>query len=192
MRRYRTTILTLSVCIVAASTIAAAAATTIAIAAQTRGKRPLQASDIDAIATLLKLEDARSYDEPALSKLLASAHPEVRRRAAQSVGRIADKKGNGLLDIARKDKDVEVVATAAWSAGQLREAVAVPWLLELLTGTGSPLTVRREAAIALGKIQAPESRVGTLTVSVGDADCEGLGGGRRRSAAVVRPFPQRR
>ena len=148
MRRYRSTILTLCVCISAAATIAA----------QTRARRPLAAADVDAIATLLKLEDARSYDEPALSKILASAHPEVRRRATQSVGRIADKRGNALLDLARKDKDVEVVATAAWSAGQLREPVAVPWLFELLTGAGTSSTVQREAAIALGKIQAPESR----------------------------------
>ena len=42
MRRYRTTILTLCVCILAAT----AAAT---IAAQSRARRPLQATDLDAI-----------------------------------------------------------------------------------------------------------------------------------------------
>lgn len=148
MRRSRATILTLSLCITAAATIAA----------QTRARRPLEASDIDAMAMLLKLEDARTYDESALGRILAVAHAEVRRRAVQSVGRIADKRGAGLLDLARKDKDVEVVATAAWSAGQLRDPGAAPWLLEMLTTSGTPLPVQREAAIALGKIQAPESR----------------------------------
>jgi HEAT repeat protein/cyclophilin family peptidyl-prolyl cis-trans isomerase len=76
----------------------------------------------------------------------------------QSVGRIADKRGAGLLDAARKDKDVEVGATAAWSAGQLRDPGAVPWLSEALSTSGVPLAIQREAAIALGKIQAPESR----------------------------------
>ena len=155
MGRHRTTILIISFCIVAAAVATAAAVTT---DAQTRDRRPLEAADIDAIATLLKLEDARTYDESALGRILASAHPEVRRRAAQSVGRIADKRGAALLDLARKDKDVEVIATAAWSAGQLRDPAAVPWLLEMLTTTGTPLPVQREAAIALGKIQAPESR----------------------------------
>lgn len=148
MRRYRTTILTISLGIAAAVTIAA----------QARATRPLAPADVDAIATLLKLEDARTYDELALGRILASAHPEVRRRAAQSVGRIADKRGATLLDLARKDKDVEVVATATWSAGQLRDPAAVPWLLDVLTSGETPLPVQREAAIALGKIQAPESR----------------------------------
>ena len=146
MRRYRTTAL-LVMCV----------ATVAATAAQRRAKPPLQANDVEAIATLLKLEDARTYDEAALSKIVASEHPEVRRRAVQSIGRIADKRGASLLDIARKDKDVEVVATATWSAGQLRDPAPVAWLYDAMVNT-TPATVAREAAIALGKIQAPESR----------------------------------
>ena len=89
---------------------------------------------------------------------MGSAHPEVRRRAVQSVGRIADKRGAGLLDLARKDKDVEVAATAVWSAGQLRDPAGVAWLSTLLGADGVAMAVQREAAIALGKIQAPDSR----------------------------------
>lgn len=147
MRPYRLISLLLVFCVSTAGTISA----------QRRAKPPLESTDIDAIATLLKLEDARTFDESALGRILASAHPDVRRRAAQSVGRIADKSGAALLDLARKDKDVEVAATAAWSAGQLRDPAAVAWLSEVLTGT-APVTVQREAAIALGKIQSPESR----------------------------------
>lgn len=135
--------------------ITASAAT---FAAQGRARAALQEADVDHIATLLKLEDARSFDESTLRRVLESPHPEVRRRAAQSVGRIADKRGAALLEIARKDKDVEVAATAAWAAGQLRDAAAVPWLSESLGASGTPAAIQREAAIALGKIQAPESR----------------------------------
>ncbi|MDQ3486767.1 MAG: HEAT repeat domain-containing protein [Acidobacteriota bacterium] len=148
MRRYRATFLLLSISIATAATLAA----------QSRARPSLEAADIDAIATLLELEDARTYDASALGRILESAHPEVRRRAVQSVGRIGDKKGATLLEIARKDKDVEVAATAAWAAGQLRDPAAVPWLSESLNGSGTPPTIQREAAIALGKIQAPESR----------------------------------
>ncbi|CAN5663267.1 hypothetical protein BH24ACI5_BH24ACI5_22160 [soil metagenome] len=138
--------------------LVAGVAVTVALAAQSRVARPLTDGDIAAIAELLKLEDSRTYDEPALSRILASAHPEVRRRAARSVGRIADKRGAALLDVARKDRDVEVSATAAWAAGQLRDPAAAGWLSELLTAAPTPASIAREAAIALGKIQAPESR----------------------------------
>jgi HEAT repeat protein/cyclophilin family peptidyl-prolyl cis-trans isomerase len=133
-------------------------AATATLPAQRRAAKPLAKADIDAIATLLKLEDARTYDEAALSRILASAHPEVRRRAAQSVGRIADRRGAALLDTARKDTNVEVAATAVWAAGQLRDPAAVDWLPDALTAVGTAAPVAREAAIALGKIQAPEAR----------------------------------
>ena len=136
--------------------ITVAAAT--AVSGQRRTRMPLGAPEIDAIATLLKLEDARTFDQPALARILGSPHPEVRRRAAQSVGRIADKRGAALLDIARNDLDVEVAATAAWAAGQLRDPAAVGWLSGALMAPATAPTVAREAAIALGKIQAAEAR----------------------------------
>ena len=42
---------------------------------QSRSKRPLASADIDAIATLLMLEDARKFDEAELKRIIASAHP---------------------------------------------------------------------------------------------------------------------
>ena len=58
------------------------------ISGQRSGKPPLSAADIDAIATLLKLEDTRQFDEATLARLITSTHPEVKRRAIVSVGRI--------------------------------------------------------------------------------------------------------
>jgi HEAT repeat protein/cyclophilin family peptidyl-prolyl cis-trans isomerase len=126
------------------------------IGAQRQARAPLAAGEIEAIATLLMLEDARRFDEPAFAKILSSPHPEVRRRAVQSLGRIADKSTLPLIQAARADKDVEVAATAVWAAGQLRDPGAIPWVADALKA--SQTAIAREAAIALGKIQAPEAR----------------------------------
>jgi len=127
-------------------------------AAQKATRAPLRPGDIDAIATLLMLEDARKYGEAELRRILKSPHPEVRRRAVQSIGRIADKNGAVLLESARQDAVVDVAATAAWAAGQLRDPAAIPWLGAALSDKKTPAAVAREAAIALGKIQSPEAR----------------------------------
>ena len=131
--------------------------------AQRAKKPPLAPADIDAIATLVMLEDARTFDQSALARILESPHPEVRRRAIQSVGRIADKGGAALVDVARRDKDVEVAATAVWSAGQLRDPAAIGWLSDLLANAKTPTAIAREAAIALGKIQSPDARAALAT-----------------------------
>lgn len=135
-------------------------------AAQRRTKARLTPADVDAIATLLRLEDARTFDEAELQRIAKSTHPEVRRRAAQSIGRIADKRGAALLEGARHDRDVEVAATAAWAAGQLRDPAAITWLAATLTSPKTAAPIAREAAIALGKIESPEARAALATYLV--------------------------
>ena len=114
-------------------------------------RRPLASADIDNIATLLKLEDTRQFDEAALTTIAASAHPEVRRRAALSIGRIADVKGSALLAKLRADTSLDVRATAVFSMGQLKDPATVAWLGTTLSAAATPATVAREAALALGK-----------------------------------------
>jgi len=126
--------------------------------AQGRTHRPLAAKDVDDLATVLMLEDTRRLDQAALAQILASAHPEVRRRAVVAVGRIADPAGGALLTAARVDPDSEVRASVAFSLGQLRDPAAVAWLGETLQASQTPPAVAREAASALGKILVPESR----------------------------------
>ena len=126
--------------------------------AQTSGRPPLSSSDIDAIAELLMLEDTRRFDEEALARLLASSHREVRRRAIVSIGRIVHERGPALLAPLRADGDADIVATVAFSTGQLKDADAVSWLSGLLAAPRTPVAVAREAAIALGKIRTPEAR----------------------------------
>ncbi len=119
---------------------------------------PLSDADILDIAQLLKLEDTRQFDEPALARLLASKHPEVKRRAVISVGRIVNPGGSALLLPLRQDPSAEIVATVAFASGQLKDAASVAWLGQLLSTTTTPSPVAFEAARALGKIRTPEAR----------------------------------
>jgi peptidylprolyl isomerase len=139
-------------------TLILAIALVAAALAQKGQRQPLTAADVDAITQLVMLEDMRRFDDAVLAKLLTSAHPEVRRRAVVAVGRIVNPAGKPLLVSARKDQDVEVVATVAFATGQLKDADATPWLAELLTSKGTPPVVAREAAQALGKIRTPAAR----------------------------------
>jgi peptidylprolyl isomerase len=131
-------------------------------AALGQARRPLSPADIDDIATLLKLEDTRMFDEAALARTLKSAHPEVRRRAAVSIGRIANEAGRAMLVSARNDSDVEVVASVAFATGQLADPAAVEWLGGLLDAPAASPIVGREAAQALGKIRSTEARAALI------------------------------
>jgi peptidylprolyl isomerase len=127
-------------------------------AAQAPGRRPLTSEDIDDIARLVMVEDRRELDEPAFTRILRSTHPEVRRRAALAIGRIAKPGGRALLAAARGDSDTAVAATVVFATGQLTDTGAVPWLASLLTEPRTPPTVTREAARAFGRIRTPEAR----------------------------------
>ena len=118
---------------------------------------PLSEADILDLAQILKLEDTRQFDEAALTRLLASKHPEVKRRAVVAVGRIVNPGGSALLLPLRTDPSAEIVATVAFASGQLKEATAVAWLGQLLNTSTTPSPVSFEAVRALGKIRTPEA-----------------------------------
>ncbi len=121
-------------------------------------QRPaLSDADLVDLALILQLEDTRQFDEAALSRLLQSTHPEVKRRAVLAVGRIVTGRGGALLDPLKTDPSAEIVATVAFAMGQLKDPAAVPWLGQTLTATASPAPVALEAARALGKIRTPEA-----------------------------------
>ena len=143
---------------VAVGLLAAAVLATTVAAAQTPKRRPLAPADLDAIASLLKIEDTRQFDEATLARLLQSAQPEIRRRAAQTIGRVLNPRGSALLMSVRGDANSDVVATVAFAYGQLKDADAVGWLGEEMSGPAVPAAVAREAARALGKIRSPEAR----------------------------------
>src|SRR5258705_3441630 len=124
--------------------------------AQPPRRPPLAAADVEAIAQLVKLEDTRQFDEAVLARLIKARHPEVRRRAVVSIGRIVNPRGRALLMSLRRDADPEIRATVAFSTGQLKDPDAIGWLLEQLEGARTPAAVAVEAARALGKIRMPE------------------------------------
>jgi HEAT repeat protein/cyclophilin family peptidyl-prolyl cis-trans isomerase len=124
----------------------------LASAAGAQQRRPLSSPDIDDIATLLKLEDTRQFDEATLGRILKSAHPEVRRRAAVSIGRIAAPRGVKLLEGARTDRDPQVVADVVFAAGQLRQPESIAWLSAFLSAPATSPVIAREAARSLGKM----------------------------------------
>ena len=124
---------------------------------QRTARPPLSASHINDIALLLKLEDTRQFDEVALTRLIASAHPEVKRRAIVSIGRIVNDKGRALLAALHGETDPELVATVAFASGQLKDPGAVAWLSDLLTNRRTPVMTAKEAAQALGKIRTPDA-----------------------------------
>ena len=118
----------------------------------------LSEADILDLAQILKLEDTRQFDQVALSRLLTSQHPEVKRRAVITVGRIVNPGGSALLVPLRQDPSSEIVATVAFASGQLKDATAVGWLGQVLSTTTTPSPIKFEAARALGKIRTPEAR----------------------------------
>src|SRR5688572_16829611 len=118
----------------------------------------LAEADILDLAQILKLEDTRQFDQAALSRLLASQHPEVKRRAVIAVGRIVNPGGSALLLPLRQDPNAEIVATVAFASGQLKDATAVGWLGQVLSTTTTASPVKFEAARALGKIRTSEAR----------------------------------
>ena len=128
------------------------------LTAQAPRRPPLDSSAVSDIATLLMLEDTRSFDSTTLSRLLASPHPEVRRRAMLSVARINDKRGVALLRARPLDADTSLAATTVFAVGQLKDTLTTAWFDSLLTNPGTAPTVLTEAACALGKFKTAGAR----------------------------------
>ncbi|HEY2850620.1 MAG TPA: HEAT repeat domain-containing protein [Gemmatimonadaceae bacterium] len=133
-------------------------ALSVASVAGAQGHPSLRPADVDDIARLVMLEDYRDFNAADLARILASTHPEVRRRAALSIGRIADKRGYALLRAKPLDADTAVAATEVFAAGQLKDSTTVSWFDSLLTAPKLAPTVRAEAATALGKVKTAAAR----------------------------------
>lgn len=141
------------------SRLISAACTVLSLAtAAPAQRRPLSDADVDAIARLVMMEDRRAFDAAELSRLFASSHPEVRRRAAISIGRIFDKRGIALLRARPLDADTSVAAATVFAVGHLRDTSTVAWFDSLLSNPSTPPTVATEAAVALGKIKTAAAR----------------------------------
>ncbi len=138
------------------------AAGVIPMALPAQQRAPLTNREISDITTVLILEDHRRFDSVALGRMLRDRHPEVRRRAALSIGRIMEPAGRALLRTARRDRDTSVVATVVFSTAQLYDTSATGWLDSLLMNSRTPVGVATEAARALGLIRTPATRTSLL------------------------------
>ena len=118
-------------------------------AQQPTSAAPIQVDEasVGVLARFLAASDVRRFDETVLRDGLQQSDAGVRRQAALAVGRIGDPAGVDLLITALADS-VEGVRTAvAFSLGLLKDARAVPPLLDLVRRTppaqqGSPSSRR--------------------------------------------------
>lgn len=96
------------------------------------GAAPLAAqgeANIEALASVLAVEDARNFDAAVLQRALSDPDSSVRRIAAQAVGRIRDPQGVPLLVPLLLDSDSLVQATTIFALGLLGDSSAVAPLL---------------------------------------------------------------
>lgn len=122
-----------------------------------RHRLPFEERDINDMARLLLLEDRRQFDEQALDFISQSTHPEVRRRAFQTIARIPHARGRALLERGRTERDTAVLGMVVFATGQIRDSSSVAWLDSVMRGPGTPVPVAVEAARALGKIRTPQA-----------------------------------
>lgn len=128
--------------------------------------------NIEVLASVLAVEDARDFDATVLQRALVDPDSSVRRIAAMAVGRIRDPRGVPLLVPLLLDPDSTVQATAIFALGLLGDSGAVaplirrgrdpaplatPAALELLTALAR-LGGSEAAAALRGVIEGSEWR----------------------------------
>jgi cyclophilin family peptidyl-prolyl cis-trans isomerase/HEAT repeat protein len=84
----------------------------------------LDEADIDAIATLLRMEDARRLDVDLVARLVDHPHAEVRGRAVLAAGRIRDARATPFLLRALEDPAEDVRTRSAFALGVVGDTSA--------------------------------------------------------------------
>ncbi len=115
--------------------------------------RVTRAADLrDTKALLLLLADQKRFEETVFVALLDSSR-SVRRDLAETIGRIGDPRGRGLLQGLLIDAEPEVRQAAAFGLGELGAPDAVPALLRASVDDDGE--TGKLAVEALGKLAAP-------------------------------------
>ncbi|MEW5929852.1 MAG: peptidylprolyl isomerase [Gemmatimonadota bacterium] len=150
-------------------------------------------AEIDAAARLLRMEDTRVLDLPALESIAASPNPELRRRAALAAGRIRDSRGLPVLERLLADPDTAVAATGAFALGVLGDTAAVGLLVPLTTAERAAAmpTVAGEAAGALGKLRTERGRAAVAGLLRGAANDSASRLAVRHALLAAWKFPRR-
>ena len=128
--------------------LAAPPATVLAVA-----QRPDEAT-VGILAAVLAAADARRFDPAPLREALSHANPAVRRQGALAAGRIGDSAAIELLLPVLNDYVPVVQAAAAFALGLLKDARAIPALLQTIRAAPStdPAAPQLEAVTAIAKI----------------------------------------
>ncbi len=114
------------------------------------------ASVVEAVAPLLRAEDARRWAPADLEAGVRSPEPLVRRSAAMAIGRIGDLRGTALLVPMLQDQDSTVQTVAAFALGLLRDSAAVaPMVARLAALPGPTLATAKEVISAVARIGGP-------------------------------------
>jgi cyclophilin family peptidyl-prolyl cis-trans isomerase/HEAT repeat protein len=117
---------------------------------------------VGVLAGVLAASDARRFDLAALREALSHSNPAVRRQGALAGGRIGDPAGIDLLLPVLNDSVPGVQAAAAFALGLLKDARAIPLLLEKVRGVSSTEqgAPQLEAVTAIAKIGGDEGARG--------------------------------
>jgi cyclophilin family peptidyl-prolyl cis-trans isomerase/HEAT repeat protein len=165
MRRPRST---RQVALVAAASLATAFALTACASAPPtvpgpdRERRALSDAEVNAVATLLRLEDHRRYEPARFEALAQDASTEVRRRTAVAAGRIGDATAAPLLvRMLSRDPSPAVRADAAFALGLLGDTSAVVFDALRAAAPRDWVPVRSEETPAVVEALAALGRLGT-------------------------------
>lgn len=114
-------------------------------------------AEVAALTELMQLEDTRTFDATAFTRLNASASPLIRSRAALAAGRIGKREAAAALVGLLNDSVVEVRANAAFALGEIGDTATatIAALGARSVGQGADAV---EAIAALGKIAGPTAR----------------------------------
>ncbi|MDE0959171.1 MAG: peptidylprolyl isomerase [Planctomycetota bacterium] len=110
------------------------------------------AAETLSIELLDKAEDERSLERVFLERMLRKPSPAVRQKAAEVAGRSRFKEGAAaLIEAGRREQDPQVMASIAFSLGQLGDSRALDSLVQW-SAPPWPIAVRKAAITALGRI----------------------------------------
>ncbi|PYS33437.1 MAG: hypothetical protein DMF75_09370 [Acidobacteria bacterium] len=126
------------------------ASLTTAFAQNRHRAKPSTAIPTNTLLQIIRAEDQRRWDD-SLRSLLSSKDPKVRKRAALAAGRIGDERAVlPLIDLLKKDTDLDAQQMAAFALGEIESANATDALIEATRISD----LRARALEALGKIAA--------------------------------------
>ncbi|MCS6294667.1 MAG: HEAT repeat domain-containing protein [Nitrospira sp.] len=103
-----------------------------------------------------------------LSELLGDPDPEVRRTAAEALGKIGHQSANSTLIAALADRDPRVRATAALALGRVNDQMSGAALVEHLEDPSE--AVRRASALALGEVGVSAAHEGQILQALRNSD----------------------